>query len=395
MFDGIEIDMLNLGDADCILVTQWAPFGPQRVLIDGGNGDDAPTVKEFLRARNATFLYAVVCSHSHKDHASGLVKLVQDKSITICTGWMHDIRNHLSPAMLRSASAGNSARADGVRQVIETTKELAAAFASRQIAPVEPFAGATIAAFPDMTVIGPRLPYYQNLLREVTDQVPPVAFPPVRMPPVSISDAMSKPIRLSALPSPGFAGIAPVPPLYQNLSSMLAAIPPPPALQTGFTFSSVLAGVLSDSSVKEAPKTQPFNNTSTILGVRSPGGLSLFTADTGSEALARVPACWNGLMWMQVPHHGSDGNLSQKDIERFRPRIANISACGDSSHPDRAIVSGLVKVGAKVFSTHQNGHLWFWSGAVPARPEYGSAVEMKGTGNPQPNYLKFLNGTNG
>lgn len=387
MFDGIEVDMLNLGDADSILVTQWTSFGPRRVLIDGGNGDDASVVKEFLRARNAMGLYAVVCSHSHKDHASGLVKLVRDKSIKICTGWMHDIRNHLSPATLRSASAGNSARADGVRQVVESTKELTAAFTSRQIMPVEPFAGASIAAFPEMTVIGPRLPYYQTLLREISDAVPPVTMPPVPL--------MGKPIRSSALQSPGFAGIAPVLPLYQNLSSMLAAIPPPPALPTGFTFSSVLAGVISDSSVKEAPKTQPFNNTSTILGVRSPGGRLLFTADAGSDALACVSAEWNKLLWMQVPHHGSDGNFSQKDIERFSPRFANISACGDSSHPDRAIVSGLVKVGARVFSTHQNGHLWFWSGAVPARPEYGSAVEMKGTGNPQPNYLKFLNGTNG
>jgi beta-lactamase superfamily II metal-dependent hydrolase len=385
MFDGIEVDMLNLGDADCILVTQWAPIGPQRVLIDGGNAGDAPIVREFLRARNATFLYAVVCSHSHEDHASGLVKLVQDKSIPICTGWMHDIRNHFSPDTLRRASGGNSARADGVRQVVETTRELAAAFATRQIIPLEPFAGATIASYPDMAVIGPTRSYYQNLLREVTDLAPRAAFPPVGTVPVSIADATSK----------HFAGIPPVPALYPNLSSMLAALPPPPALPTGFTFSSVLAGMLADSSVKEAPKTQPFNNTSTILGVRSSGGQLLFTADAGSEALARVPAVWNSLVWMQVPHHGSDGNLSQEDIERFCPSFANISACGDSSHPDRAIVSGLVKVGARVFSTHQNGHLWFWSGSVPARPEYGSAVEMKGSGNPQPNYLKFLNRTNG
>jgi len=87
---------------------------------------------------------------------------------------------------------------------------------------------------------------------------------------------------------------------------------------------------------------------------------------------------------MQIPHHGSDGNLSQQSIERFCPEFANISARGDSSHPSRAIVSGLVKVGSKVFSTHQNGHLWFHIGVVPRRPDYSEAVPMRGTGGPVP-----------
>ncbi len=80
VFDGLEIDMLSLGDADCILVTQWTTaYGPFRVLIDGGSGTDFKTVREFLRTRNVTVLYAVVCTHLHNDHASGLIKLVQDK----------------------------------------------------------------------------------------------------------------------------------------------------------------------------------------------------------------------------------------------------------------------------------------------------------------------------
>src|SRR2546427_11384575 len=83
MFDGIEIDMLSLGDADCIVVTQWANGFPHRVLIDGGGGTDVPIVREFLRRRNFTSFWAVVCTHLHRDHARGLIKLVEDKSITI------------------------------------------------------------------------------------------------------------------------------------------------------------------------------------------------------------------------------------------------------------------------------------------------------------------------
>jgi beta-lactamase superfamily II metal-dependent hydrolase len=98
---------------------------------------------------------------------------------------------------------------------------------------------------------------------------------------------------------------------------------------------------------------------------------------------------------MGVPHHGSDGNLSQGDIERFCPEFAVISARGDSSHPSRAIVSGLVKVGAKVASTHRSGNLWFWSGSVPYRADYGAVELLKGTGEPEAviDWVKILSGT--
>lgn len=144
--------------------------------------------------------------------------------------------------------------------------------------------------------------------------------------------------------------------------------------------------------MKENPSTQPFNDTSVILGVRFPAGRLLFTGDAGSDALAHVSPEWNHLMYMGVPHHGSGGNLSQADIERFCPRFATISAKGDSSHPDRAVVSGLVKVGSQVGSTHKSGNLWFWAGTVPARADYSPIEPFRGTGEPEPvvDWAKFL-----
>ncbi len=392
MFDGIEVDMLDLGDADCILVTQWTPSGPQRVLIDGGAGDDAQNVRDFLRSRNSIRLWAVVCTHLHGDHASGLIKVVQDKSITIHNAWMHDIRNHVSADALRRASAGNSSQAEGVRQVVETTKELAAAFASRKLTPQEPFAGAAIAAYPSMTVLGPSLPFYWSVLKEFTKVELPAPTPPALWTAMAALGGQ----RPRAPQSPGFARIAPLSsvPRYPSLSMLL----PPPPSRSSPNLPPLLApitGALGKSSVKETPTTQPFNNTSVILGVLFNGKRLLFTADAGSDALARVSAEWNHLLWMQVPHHGSDGNLSQRDIERFCPQFANISACGDTSHPSRAIVSGLVKVGAQVFSTHQSGNLWFYSGSVPYRADYSSAVPLKGTGEPKPvDWTRLLSGIN-
>lgn len=365
MFNGLEIDMLSLGDADCIVVTQWTDFGPQRILIDGGDEADAPIIREFLRAMNFTSFWAVVCSHLHNDHSRGLIKLVQDRSITIHNGWMHDIRNHVGAEALRRASSGNSSNSEGVKQAWENTKALASAFASRNITPQEPFAGAGIAAYPAMTVLSPSRAFYQRVLEEFTK---------VELPRTS-------PLFLAALAGLGSERTTPK---YPSLANMLPpALTPPPAYGP---LRPSLAGVLKNSSVKENPTTQPFNDSSTIIGVIFGGNKLLFTADGGSDALGRIPADWKNLLWMQVPHHGSDGNLSQSNIERFCPKTAFVSACGDTSHPDKAIVNGLIKVGAQVFSTHSlnPGHLWFWLGSVPSRAGsgYGPAVPLKGTAVP-------------
>jgi beta-lactamase superfamily II metal-dependent hydrolase len=390
MYDGIEIDMISLGDADSILVTQWSSIGPQRILIDGGSGSDAEKVSEFLHGRGFTHLWAVVCSHLHTDHANGLIKLVQDPSISIATGWMHDIRNHLSADTLLLASRGNSPQAESVRQVTEATKELASAFLNRPtpISPREPFAGNSIAAIPDITVLGPSMTFYRRILPEFAD------LPRLKQS-QSFWDAVAghgydeKP---SKPEMPGLAaalaGFATTPPPFRFPDLATLVSPSRPTSITGFNplgpVPGLLGGTLSNSSVKENPATQPFNNTSVILGINFKNQKLMLTGDAGSEALNCVPAEWTQLTWMQVPHHGSDGNLSQTNIERFCPAIAYISACGDSNHPSRAIVSGLIKAGAIVFSTHVSGNLRFSSGNVPPRQDYEPAVRLTGTGTPQP-----------
>jgi len=366
MFDGIEVDVLSLGDADCVIVTKWYEGSPIRILIDGGCGKDAGVILDFLRSRGYTYFWAILCSHLHNDHASGLIELVRSSAIAFSNGWMHDIAKHVSAETLRRASAAD----DGVKQVVETTKELAAAFASRGITPLEPFAGMSISAIHNMTVLGPSLPLYNKVIGEFTKvdaPAPALSFPiPSRPSPLWNAIALSSPTPLSAL-----AGIGV--PSSNHLASLLGSAPLVP-----------LAGVLEESSVKKNPKTQPYNNTSVILGANFNGMRFLFPADAGTEALSHVGPEWNHLAYMGVPHHASDGNLSQRDIERFCPQIAAISAKGDSSHPSRKIVSGLVKVGTKVASTHKSGNLWFWSGSVPARTGYSSIDWLTGTGSPEP-----------
>jgi beta-lactamase superfamily II metal-dependent hydrolase len=356
MFDGLEIDMLSLGDADCIIVTAWSEYGPFRVLIDGGNATDFPTIKDFLLSHNMKVFWAVVCTHPHADHADGLIRLVKDPCFTFYNAWMHDIGNHVAADSLRRASTGNSSQADGVRQVCETTKELASAFASRGLVPLEPF-GAKIADWPFMTVLSPSVPFYKTMIEK---------FAGVELLPPSPHPALLSALEVLRRPSAGLAAL----PIALPTLSRPPAIPIAP-----------LAGLLANPSVDEKPITQPFNDTSIILGVIFKGSRLIFTADAGSKALDRVHSDWKAVQWMQVPHHGSDGNLSRANIERFCPQVAFISARGSTNHPSRAIVNGLIKTGATVCSTHSlnPGNLHYWIGRVPDRKNYGPAVILKKT----------------
>jgi beta-lactamase superfamily II metal-dependent hydrolase len=353
----LELDMLNLGDADSILVSQWTDAGGYCVLVDGGSGIDATTVREFLRRKNIQILHAVVCTHPHNDHARGLVKLLADDSLRVDAGWMHDIRKHVNPITLRREMAGKSAKADWVKQVVENTEDLSRAFALRNITPQEPFAGSIISYLPILTVLGPDQSFYQRSLDEFLGLEVPAA-------------PTSSPYARVAASYLGGLGLPP-PPSLTTLTFPLPTSAP--------DLSSIYLSALATSSVSKDPQTQPFNNTSAILGGIFSGHRFLLTGDAGAQALDRISPDWRNVSWMQVPHHGSDGNLSKSNIARFCPKLAYISAKGDANHPSRAVANGLITAGAQVASTHKNGNLWFGIGFEALPHGYGPLTIFKGT----------------
>jgi beta-lactamase superfamily II metal-dependent hydrolase len=364
MFDGLEIDVLSLGDADSILVSAWDGTTVTRTLIDGGRQSDYAQVKAFLEGRQIAQLDHVLCSHLHNDHAAGLIKLVADKSIHIVYGWMHNIRNHVEAGRLRRAVAASSNGTDNVGQVLENTDTLHAAFINRGVTPIEPFAGIA------PTILGPSKEYYAKVTAEFTKEGA-IGLQKIAEP------AWGRPGMLAALAginrSPlGVSPFATSRPTVNSLS-LLAGIAPP---------NRNVSDILRRSSVKTNPTTQVYNNTSVILGLNFKGDKILLTADAGCEALRQVRLGWENLAGLQVPHHGSDDNLSKDLIERFRPQVAFASACGDESHPGSAVRNGLISVGSTFFSTHhpQPTNMWFWIGKVPARLGYGPLTPMKKNG---------------
>jgi len=69
----LRVDMLDVGQADSILIT--TPAG-KRVLIDAGKGSD--DASEQLRRMGVDKLNLVVATHPHQDHVGGMKSVLED-----------------------------------------------------------------------------------------------------------------------------------------------------------------------------------------------------------------------------------------------------------------------------------------------------------------------------
>ncbi len=333
-YNGIEIDMLSLGDADCLLFTHWVDGCYMRILIDGGNKGSAPTARQFLRNRGISHLQHVVCTHPHDDHAGGLVGLLADATLAIDRVWVHCPKLHVSMLLVEYAlnQTHGLRRAEVIQETLKTVDTLTAICAARQIPISEPFAGAQIGP---LIVVGPTVEYYSELVAQFANSDA-----------IRASEAL-----VSSLPNQAL------------LESLLESMNPPVS-----------------ESLEANPETEPENNSGVILAMQHDSGLHLFTGDAGAQALLKASQQYRlgGCHWMQIPHHGSRHNITEPLIEYFRPACAFVSAKGSVKHPRRAVVNAFKKVGARAYSTHYpNGtNLWHHRGSVPPRTGYFAATAL-------------------
>jgi len=165
MYNGLEIDMLNLGNADSILATKWINNEPIRILIDGGNKKDAQLIKSFLIERGAYHIDHMICTHPHNDHVGGLLELVQDASLSIGKAWLHvpEMHFNLSEASSILRKLSQYKRAKVIQESLETTRTLVSLLQKKSIPIEEPFQGKAIGF---LTVCGPSEKYYEKLLTQ-------------------------------------------------------------------------------------------------------------------------------------------------------------------------------------------------------------------------------------
>jgi beta-lactamase superfamily II metal-dependent hydrolase len=333
MYDGIELDMLSLGNADSILVTQWTGGQALRVLVDGGNKGDSDKVLAFLKKRGVAYLDHVVCSHPHDDHAGGLSGIL--KGISFGQFWMHVPSRHLNLSDIRVTLLVETTlnRSQNVARIIteslQTTVDLETLVLGMGKTIEEPFSGRSIGP---LMVCGPSTQFYVQQLADFKD--------------FSKLEAMER--------------------LMEARSRQVADED---------------RGATAESSVLGVGGTEPENNSATILGFMYGTDTFLLTSDAGVEALTAAKDAYQlrGLRWMQIPHHGSRRNINEELIDHFKPQTAYVSAIGGNKHPRRAVIKAFKDRGCRVFSTHYpapGGHKWFHLGTVPARSDYSSVAPL-------------------
>jgi len=340
MYNGVEIDMLSLGNADCILVPFSSGVSVHRVLIDGGNRGDAPIVRSFLRGLNITKIDDVLSTHLHDDHSGGLIDLLADNTLTFGKLWCHVPHWHVENKNMDKVwaalkAAGTSDEATNIRKSLETVATLYQTAKDRSIDHEEPFTGKRIG---NLVVCSPTEEFYNGLVVEMTD-----------VEKIKAEDAAQ---------------------VRYDVQTALEE-----AMSKG-----ILGDELAGSSLLDDPHTSPENESSAVTATMHDGKILLFTADAGTCALTNALRDYKiaGLHWMQIPHHGSRRNVTASLIEQFAPKIAYVSAIGNDKHPRKAVVNAFKKLKANVYSTHypSPGHLRYYVGTVPPRTGYDSATPL-------------------
>jgi len=345
-YNGFEIDMLSLGDADCILVSRWENGTVTRVLIDGGKISDPPKIKAFLQSQGVYYIDHVVCSHPHDDHIGGLTDLLLDRSLNFGKVWfqnpmrffdMAKVSLRIEVSKMLSNSTTETNQYESISKAFQNSENLLAVLSRRGIAYEEPFQGKQIAF---LTVCGPEESYLRELYLNYQNGS-----------------------KLSAIVNNL---------KFQELEDKLDAL---------LEKHNVLEEV---NSLDDNPQTDPINNTCTVLVAEFNGKFYLFTADVGVEGLNNALDYLGSFFslgdcrWIQIPHHGSRRNINSKIISLLKPPLAYVSAAGNRKHPRRAVVNAFKKVGTRVYSTHypNGGSLYHHRGDVPARKGYVSATPL-------------------
>jgi len=173
--------MLNVGDGDAIIVQLTKNKQHLVLLIDAGHPGDAPlcikALDPILKATDKTAPDLIVVSHYDADHIGGMKAVVEHYGAAIGQAWLHKpgiliqaaeqaaslLVEHLANPPKENIQDFLSFHGDlntnEARQfVLESynqMKDLIGSLDKLQIKTVEPFAGQSLASWPEISVLGP------------------------------------------------------------------------------------------------------------------------------------------------------------------------------------------------------------------------------------------------
>lgn len=291
--------------------------GSSRVIVvDGGYtaiGDDL--VDHIYRFHQTNVVDLVVSTHPDSDHLNGLLPVLEQ--MVVSELMIHQPRNHLS-----AADAAYVTNLEKIDAVIDAARSAGAAV-------TEPFAGHERWGG-QFRVLGPSLQYYEHLIEQ------------------HVREERS---------APGFAAAYAA---ARALSSLRSA---------AIDLLHKAAPFLPAETLGENPQTSYRNNSSTIVLLRSDDDRRiLLTGDAGVDALSSAAAEYERhlgyffdepLNVFQIPHHGSENNVSPSLLDRIVGPIGSVnsvsavisSAKASPHHPSPKVTNALLRRGAYVVAT--------------------------------------------
>jgi len=336
-----EIDMLNVGAADAILLHAFAKIKGKEweyvVLVDAGNeGDGAKIINHINKYYEQKYIDLAICTHCDSDHYGGFKELIEEhkkqKAFSIRKFWVHDPYKHVNindvkfvrtnPTLkqrLHDAYAFNDG-SNLLDMIDKSGIPREEAFTGKKYIPL------------NIKVLGPDKDYYESLIPDFSDDL---AFKTEE----------------------------------EDFD-----------LET-YNFSEEDKSEIYSQTLEEAnDDPSKVNQSSIIFSFSAFNNTYLFTGDAGKDALHRVINIdyWNILKhihWLKVPHHGSKHNLDNDIIEYFHPDISYISTEKYGKFVNRCTVNALKKVG-NVYSTQDdNGSKWHHV-KTDYREDYSSSQKL-------------------
>jgi len=327
-YNGLEIFMMNVGNADCFLVIQYQTGGNKDVyLIDGGKKSDAETIIGRIKGLGITHIDYVINTHPHDDHAGGLVDIIKDTTLTFGQVWMHASWTRIDVDAIRDLLGRNSAIKvlDKFENSLATQIDVFNTCVNRKIPVYEPFAGDTIGSF---KILGPTPEFYASCLAE-----------------------------------------------FNNLTSVKQWND---YLTNQASQNLMIHTEAAQADDKLEGTTSPENESSVIMTLEHNKQKFLFCGDAGCNAFRDISnrnqaGEIQNIHWMQAPHHGSSKNVWPELIEWMNPDTVYISCKGSAKHPSRKLVNHLkAKCSSNVYATYYPQKSdWTWiqfnKGTTPDR----------------------------
>ena len=336
-----EIDMLNVGAADAILIRFFDENDNQHVvLVDAGHYEDGKRICDFVREKYGTFtIDLAICTHSDEDHIGGFTYILNDMLNNPSTSV--DIKKILINDPGDCITADDVKWYENTKNVIKEARKvydnnginllelINKVSSQRGLKREQAFSNVHNSEFDGIiNIVGPSNSFYRTQALQFRNKLEPYDY------------------------------------VIDNDQDDAIELP-----DSKKVFSKKLIG-----------KDPSHENKSSIIFLFEPsdGKKFLFTGDADGESFDNIlydedRSKINNVYWMKLPHHGSAYNLDNDMVNYIKPKIAYVSTEKFGKYLDHAVVGALKKAGTKVYSTRLNGNMWYHNG-TPKRVGYTDLV---------------------